>query len=256
MDVYTTKQDQDFVPDASKAPLYFQVKNLLAQRIKKGEFREGEQFPSEISLATNLNISRGTVRQALKELESEGYLYRIQGKGTFVKKREETVWSADTLVSIAEAFDKQNLHYSTKVISIDMERANPEVSSQLKVEPNSKVLKLERIRSIEGDPVHLSTSYFPYELSAPLLDTHLEDQSLYKVMDEKLGIKIQKVERVIYAKLADTWEAGHLHLPAVSAILVVLGTAFSEIGLPVETSIARFSSEKSKFVIQSKKIYL
>ena len=242
--------------DNSKAPLYYQVKDLLAQRIISGEFSEGEQFPSETSLASNLNISRGTVRQALKELEDDGYLIRIQGKGTFVKKREDTVWSADTLVSIAEAFDKQNLEYTTKVISIEVERANSDVSSQLKIEPNAKVIKLDRIRSIEGEAVHLSTSYFPYELGLPLLDIPLSNQSLYQVMDEKLGIKIQRVERVIYAKLADPWEAEHLNLPAVSAILVVLGTAYSMIGLPVETSIARFSSDKSKFVIQSKKIYL
>jgi len=242
--------------DNSKAPLYFQVKNLLAERIINGEFSEGEQFPSETSLASNLNISRGTVRQALKELEDEGYLYRIQGKGTFVKEREDTVWSADTLVSVAEAFDKQNLQYTTKVISIDIDRASPEVSSQLKIEPNSKIIKLDRIRSIAGEPVHLSTSYFPYELGLPLLETPLDNQSLYQVMGEKLGVKIERVERVIYAKLADPWESENLNLPAVSAILVLLGTAYSEIGLPVETSIARFSSEKSKFVIQSKKIHI
>lgn len=256
MDVYTTKQYKNMVDNNSKVPLYYQVKNWLVEKITKGEFSEGEQFPSETSLASNLNISRGTVRQALKELEDEGYLFRIQGKGTFVKKKEDTVWSADTLVSIAEAFDKQNLQYTTKVISIDIDRANSETSAQLKIEPNLKVIKLDRIRSIEGEPVHLSTSYFPYELGLPLLNTPLDNQSLYQVMDEKLGIKIQRVERVIYAKLADPWESEHLNLPAVSAILVVLGTAYSVIGLPVETSIARFSSEKSKFVIQSKKIHI
>lgn len=69
---------------SSDIPLYLQVRNLLISRIFDGEWPVGGLLPSEQQLCTQLGVSRGTLRQALADLEREGYVRREQGRGTFV----------------------------------------------------------------------------------------------------------------------------------------------------------------------------
>jgi len=71
----------------SPVPLYRQLKEILKEAIRRGEFRPGDRLPTEMELCETFGVSRITVRQALNELTSEGFLYRQQGSGTFVNDR-------------------------------------------------------------------------------------------------------------------------------------------------------------------------
>ena len=71
-----------------KLPKYYLVKKEIAQRIESGEIAPDEQIPSERELIEHYQVSRITVRKAIDELAAEGYLYKIQGKGTYVKAEE------------------------------------------------------------------------------------------------------------------------------------------------------------------------
>ncbi|HXM81598.1 MAG TPA: GntR family transcriptional regulator, partial [Burkholderiales bacterium] len=68
----------------SFSPLYRQIKDLLLESLRSGEWRPGEAIPSEIELAARFRVSQGTVRKAVDELAAENLLVRRQGKGTFV----------------------------------------------------------------------------------------------------------------------------------------------------------------------------
>jgi GntR family transcriptional regulator len=70
----------------SNVPLYSQLKNLVIEKIQSGEYPEESQIPSEQELCEAYDISRPTVRQAISELTSSGYLYKEKGKGTFVSR--------------------------------------------------------------------------------------------------------------------------------------------------------------------------
>ncbi len=70
----------------SATPKYIQLKNHLKACIKSGELKHGEKIHSENALSKSFEISRHTVRQAIGSLESEGWLYRVQGSGTFVSR--------------------------------------------------------------------------------------------------------------------------------------------------------------------------
>lgn len=235
-------------------PLYIQVKKWILERIENGDFQIGAKIPTELELESILGVSRGTIREAFRELIDEGYVIRIPGKGTYIKSREKNTWSIETLISVADAYDQQKIYYTTKIINIKEENADNEISLNLKLGHNPKVIRLDRIRSISSKPVHLSTSFLPFGLGFPLLNIDLENKSLYKIMDEMLGIKVVRVERIVQSKIADKWETKYLQLPSISAILVLTGIAYNPLGIPVESSVARFSSENCKFEIQSKKI--
>ena len=74
--------------EKKSAPRYQLLKEHLIERIRSGEFTGGMKIDSEPSLCKEFHMSRNTVRQALQELESEGFLYRIQGKGTFIRNAD------------------------------------------------------------------------------------------------------------------------------------------------------------------------
>ena len=66
-------------------PKYQTLKETLIEQIRTGAFAEEFPIPSEAELSAKYSVSRNTVRQAMKELENEGYLYRARGKGTFIR---------------------------------------------------------------------------------------------------------------------------------------------------------------------------
>src|SRR5260370_30645371 len=74
----------------SPLPRYYQLKEIIRERIRSGEWKPGELIPSERELSEKYGISRMTARQAITELVNEGLFYREQGKGTFVSQRKIT----------------------------------------------------------------------------------------------------------------------------------------------------------------------
>ncbi len=76
------------IDKTSRMPLYYQLMDIIIDMIDSGELVEDDQLPSERELCEIYDISRSTVRQAIQELEKEGYIYRVHGKGTFVSKEK------------------------------------------------------------------------------------------------------------------------------------------------------------------------
>ncbi|MBA4264113.1 MAG: hypothetical protein C0453_03445, partial [Comamonadaceae bacterium] len=76
----------DEIQSASPTPLYEQIKAILRSRVLDGTYKPHEQLPSESEMMSAFSVSRITVRQALNDLQNEGLVFRIHGKGTFVSK--------------------------------------------------------------------------------------------------------------------------------------------------------------------------
>lgn len=92
-------------------PLYQQLADRLKNDMESGIIPENSKLPPEEQMALNLNVSRPTIRSTLKKLESEGYIFRVRGKGTFSAPRK----SRRRRLIIVEEFDpmrdrNQNLH--------------------------------------------------------------------------------------------------------------------------------------------------
>ena len=151
-------------------PLYIQIKEWLKAEIASGRISEGSRIPGEYDLSKNLNVSRGTVREAIRELIEEGALYTIHGRGTFVRESEPVSWSANTIVSVADSFDEANIQHSTLLLDIQKELPEPAIAAQLHIEPQAEVIRLERLRFIKDEPVHLSRSFLPASIAERLLD--------------------------------------------------------------------------------------
>ncbi len=150
-----------------------QVKSHIKERILAGDFEEG-RIPSENELATELGVSRTTVRDALSRLENEGAVYRKQGAGTFVnepglqiKSRLEEIWSYE------EVLRDHGYTPSVRVLGVDHQGADEAVANDLAIEPGDSVLVMHKLFLEDDDPVVLTQNRIP----AAYLDDDVADDA-------------------------------------------------------------------------------
>ena len=159
-----------------------QVKSHLKEQILAGAFEEG-RIPSENELATELGVSRTTVRDALTRLENEGSIYRKQGAGTFVnepglqiKSRLEDIWSYE------EVLRDHGYAPSVTVLSVQEEPATEQVANDLAIAVGDPVLVMEKLFLEDDDPVVFTVNRIP---RAYLDDGVIEDadEPLYVMLE-------------------------------------------------------------------------
>ncbi len=240
-------------PDQNSAiPYYLQIKRWLLEQIEGGTLSPGDQVPSESELGQRFRLSRGTVRQALGELLAEGHLYLVRGRGTFVAEPSAPKWPISTFVSATDALEQQGITLETRSLNLSTWPCDARVATPLRLESGRPVVRLQRLRLVEGQPLMLDTSYLPEALAHDLLAVDLNNRSLYHVLAEVCGLHIASVDRTLSARLADQAEARLLDIPLPSAVHVLEGTAYDMTGRPVEFSEAVLRSDRSRFQLQSR----
>ena len=219
---------QDDIP----VPKYYRLKESIRDMIEQQQLGEGQLIPSERELCERYEISRMTARQAVKELVNEGILYREQGRGTFVageKIRHETA----RLTSFTQDMRDRGMAASSTTLESGVYNAAPVVARMLKIEPGEKVVRIQRIRNADGQPMALETSHLCHKAAKKVLDSDLDQISLYDEL-RKLGINIVGAEQRYEATLVRAEEAKHLGVPPESPALLVERVTSDDTGKPFE----------------------
>ena len=138
-----------------------QVKSHLKQRILNAEFEDG-RIPSEADLASELNVGRSTIREALGRLENESVIYRRQGSGTFVnetglqiKTPLEEIWDYEKIL------EAHGYTPSTKILSVNEESVNSAIATDLNLDPEAPALVVQKLFLADDNPVVLTRNYIP-----------------------------------------------------------------------------------------------
>ncbi len=229
----------------SAIPLYYQLKMWLLEQIDAGQFTPGEQIPTEHELCHQFDLSRGTVRQALKELIDEGRLYPVRGRGTFIAEPPNETWSFATTASISEALDHKGIPYETPVLEVSSKKADALVASNLLIEPEQPVVFIKRLRIVEGRPLVIYELYLPESIAAPLHKIDLTNCAFYRTLEEHCGVRVVAMDRTIGVRLATEEEAHLLDVPPGSAVQVFEELAYDRAGKPVEFSYSVFRGDRS-----------
>lgn len=151
----------------SPIPLYYQLKQLLGQRIVSGELQSGDMFPTEEQLQEEYQLSRTTVRQALKELELEGLVSRHRGRGTFVTQ-PKIHHSPEPHFSLTDALLKQGIQPDWRVLSAEWVPASAEIAAALGLETGTPVFQLRRLRLTNKEPIGYHIAHASPALAAAL----------------------------------------------------------------------------------------
>ncbi len=169
----------------SKA-LYYQLVDLLQERIEK-QMIPHDKLPSERELTAQYGVSRTTVRLALQELESSGYIYRRHGKGTFVSDIQKKAADIAGAYSFTEQMKSLGRHPDTRILSFEQIEADKFIAQYLNLSLGEAIYKLSRLRSADREPLMIEDTYLPVKLFMTLDDKLLRSKPLYDLL--KISIK-------------------------------------------------------------------
>ena len=240
----------------SVLPLYYQLKQWLAQEIDSGALKPGDRVPTEQELCTRMGLSRGTVRAALSELIAEGRLYMVRGRGTYVSHPTPQLWSISSFVSISDALAQQGHTFERRVLDLLIITPPPQVATALRLGSGRQVIYLKRLWLTEGQPLMIAISYLPEKIAAGLMQVDLNNRPLYHTLEVVCGIRIRRVDRTLGVRLADESERALLNLVPPAPVYLLEDRAYEAVelpdeALPVEYSQTIIRGDKQRFEIQS-----
>ena len=233
---------------ASGVPLYRQVKDWLLGGIREGSWPVDAPIPSERILSGRLCISRATLRQAVDELEHEGWLVRRQGRGTFVAhpKVEQRL---DQLRGFTENMRALGVRASSRVLDTALQTADPDVARALDLPPGGAVAMIRRLRMADGVPLMVEVCHLAHLHTPNVLDHDLSG-SLYDVLEREYGVRLILGWETLEVRRADAGITRALGLPERSDVLFTERLARGENGTGIEFTRRYARADRCRFRIE------
>lgn len=211
----------------SGRPRHEQISDWLREHIEEGTYEVDERLPSEKELGERFDVSRVTVRRALQTLEGEGYIYRRQGLGSFVKERR-AAQGLVRLTDFAQDMAQAGLEAASAVEHHAPETPPPDVAVRLGVDEETTVMRLDRVRLGDGRPVAFDRTWLPL-FYAQLLEGHdLEQETIYHVLEAEYDIPVLRGQYRITAANASASVAELLGISDGEALLLIERLSMTE----------------------------
>jgi len=237
--------------DERARPRSVQVRETLTRRIGQGLLPAGSRLPSEPALATELGVSRATLREALRALESEGLVRRMWGSGTFVADGRRVANSLDLNFGVTDAIRAAGMQAGIEQARHWLEPATVSEATRLELQPGSDLLVVERVRTADGKPVVLSRDILPARLVAkqPDLADEMLRRSIYEVFERDLGIVIRHGVASFRPVRAELTVAQRLSVVRGALLLAIWQVDYSEEGTPVLSSYEYHLADAFDFTV-------
>lgn len=233
---------------ALPVPLYHQLKQILFDKIQRRQWQPGEPIPSESHLEKIYGVSRITVRQALAELVSEGYLERQQGRGTFVCQPKFMHDPAQRL-ALSDMMQQHGVKPGWRVLSATTTQATARVAETLSLASDKTVFRLERLRLANDEAIGYHLTYVPQAFADRIDKTYLELGDSLGYLQSNLDLTGSSSERTLEAIEADSSLAQHLNIDMAKPLLRIERTLFSPRGVALEFMQASYRGDRFKYHI-------
>lgn len=206
-------------------PLYVQVKDAIAARIRAGTYKVGSRLPREAELAEEFGVGAATVKQAVNSLAMEGSLSRRAGQGTFVAGLPP-VGGTVPLRSFTETMAERGVATTTRLIERAVRPAGAMVAWHLDMAEDDPVVYESLLTLAAGEPVAWQESYVPaaFEDGGPQTEGErgrgLDEQGLYRFAEERYGLALLAADEVVWAEPATAEASRALGVAPGSPVLV------------------------------------
>jgi GntR family transcriptional regulator len=226
----------------SPVPLHVQLERLLLTQIQADLLPPGSQLPPELELVEAYGLSRTTVRQAIAALVKKGFLYRVQGRGTFVTPRMAPQ-NTNLLTSFSELTRARGRTPGTRLLAASVVAAPPEAAIALQLD--GPVMEVKRLRLADGAPIEYHVSYLParYALDPEAI---ARGASMYELLAQGYGVRIVAADEALDAVAADAEAASLLCVEPGAPLLRVVRVTYDDSNAPVEyvTRLCRGGEDK------------
>lgn len=231
-------------------PLYEQLKDAIKEEIKAKVYGPGDRVPSEAELEEKYQVSRITVRRAVKELCEEDILVRKPGKGTFVlntgvKSR------IDRLGGFHDAMELQGKKVRTEVLEKSIIQVKPSYAEDLQIKSEDEVVCLKRIMYADELPMMLDTCYLPLVRFPGIVDRMTGEFSVFRTLKEDYKINLKRYYKVLKVRKATKDVSKYLQCRSGDPLFDIFKITYDENGISQYISISILKGEDTAYIISS-----
>jgi GntR family transcriptional regulator len=212
------------------------------------ELQVGDALPSERRLATDLGVSRPTLRAVIDELVREGLLLRRHGSGTYVA--EPKIALPLTMTSFSEDMARRGMRPSSRVVSFELQGAGAKLGQRLQISPVDEVWVITRLRLADDETMAIEWLHAPHKLLPGLRREELATHSFYELLRVRRGIVIASGTQTIEPTVTSPEEAELLSVPVHSPAFLFERTTQSEHGEVVEFVRSVYRGDRYRLVTE------
>ncbi|CAM3505527.1 HTH-type transcriptional repressor YvoA [Vibrio aerogenes CECT 7868] len=212
------------LPD-TPAPIYQRVKQAIIAQISAGHWQENDRVPSESELVKALGASRMTINRALRELTTEGYLFRMQGVGTFVAKQKGATPMLE-VHNIADEITQRGHSHTCKIINLSSIKADPEQAAIFNLKTGHELYYSHIIHYENDTPVQLEERWVNPSMAPDYLHQDYQHQTPYTYL---MNIApLTSGEHIVEAVMADPRQRNYLDIDDYEPCLLIRRQTWSD----------------------------
>jgi DNA-binding GntR family transcriptional regulator len=208
----------------------------------------GAALPSERELAERYGLARMTVRNEIERLTTEGSVYRLHGRGTFVA--EPRIAQAGALTSFTEDMLGRGHVPGSTVASSEVVAADGFLAATLEVKPGDSCFRLDRVRTADGRPMALEQVHIPLERFEGIEGIDFADASLFEILEDRFGIALGNAEQRVVAVGIDADQAPLLGVPAGAPGLRFDTVTRDRDGTPVLFAVSLYPGDRYEIALR------
>ena len=244
----STRRGLARIDRGSLVPLYDQLRDILVGRLNS-DWRAGDKLPSESELCDYYRVSRTVVRQALDELAREGLIHKVKGKGSYVSGTRLDATFVQRAAGFHEEMVRAGHLLTSTTLEQKLEPASVRVASQLGLSVDEPVVKLDRLRSVDGELIQVVRTFLPSRLFPGLETLDVTDRSLYTTLEQHYGFRPYGGRRSIRAIPASPSDAKLLQIRKGAPILLVESLTWGNDEVSFEYFVASYRGDCAQFDI-------
>lgn len=217
-------------------PKYAIIENDLINQIENQILPAGAELPSETDLIEQYQVSRVTVRRAIDELYHKGYIEKMQGKRTCVK-RNARLQELTSISSFTEEIIRQGMTPTRKLLRSELRICTQAEIEKLHLQKADPVFSMERIYYADGQPLCFTQTTLPYQIFRDIETNDFNSLSLYKVIEENYHVEITTTSLRLKAVPAPEKVMEYLDISSDTPLLYTSGVTYGiykEQEIPIE----------------------
>jgi GntR family transcriptional regulator, trehalose operon transcriptional repressor len=226
---------------------FIKIYEEIAAQIQDGSLKSGSLLPSENDLTAHYRSSRETIRKALNMLSEEGYIHKVQGKGSIVLDVKRLDFPISGLTSFKELTQKIGQRAKTHVVRLDKEIPDSDIREQLKLSKTDLVWNIARVREIDGEKIILDKDYLAEKFVSTITE-EISRHSIYEYLEGELGLSISFAKKIITVEEPTEEDKEYLDLTGFQNMVVVKNYVYLDDASLFQYTESRHRPDKFRFV--------
>ncbi|WP_426408450.1 GntR family transcriptional regulator [Bradyrhizobium ganzhouense] len=227
--------------------LHRQLFVILRDQILRGLYPPGTAIPNEEALGSEFDVSRITVRRAVADLESSGFLHKRHGRGTFVSDRLPLARPSATL-SLLDSLRKSATETQAEVLGVETAAPPADIARQLDLVDGMAAVHAVRLRRRQATPVMVTEAWVPEAIGHGITRRELQKHALYEILIAQ-GIRFGRVVQEISAVAANPFYGKLLNTELAAPLVKVTRLLYDVKRRPVQHLTIHISPERSRLLM-------